>query len=225
MSILFGLPSLPFLVFFAELSVVTLGTIRIIFVSRGMKRLAPLLGTFEVSIWLFAIGQIMKNLNDLSCYVAFTAGFGVGTYLGIFIERKLALGNLMVLITSHRNTEYLIDRLKCANFGVTRLDAQGAKGPVQVVSTVIKRKELESVVAIIKEFDSKAFYSVNELQSAEQGVSPSQEKSPWGALANLLKTPGISPGSQSIMDTVLTSARPITGGTGLSVQTASRSEI
>jgi hypothetical protein len=60
--------------------------------------------------------------------------------------------------------------LKQANFGVTRLDAQGATGPVQVVSSVIKRKELEAVVAIIKAFDGKAFYSVNELQSAEQGV-------------------------------------------------------
>ena len=225
MSSLLELPGLPFLVFLAELSVVTLGTIRIIFVARGMKRLAPILGLFEVSIWLFAIGQIMKNLNDLSCYVAFTAGFGVGTYLGIYIERKLALGNLMVLITSHRNTESLIDCLKLANFGVTRLNAQGAKGPVQVVSTVIKRKELESVVAIIKEFDPKAFYSVNELQSAEQGVSPSQQKSPWGALSGLLRTPGIIPSSQRIMETVLTSARPSKENMRLQLKTASRSEI
>jgi uncharacterized protein YebE (UPF0316 family) len=170
MSSLFGLPTLPILVFFAELSVVTVGTIRIIFVARGMKRLAPILGIFEVSIWLFAIGQIMKNLSDLSCYCAFASGFGVGTYLGIIIENKLALGDVMVLITSHRETASLIENLKRADFGVTRLDAQGATGPVQVVSSVIKRKELESVVAIIKAFDPKAFYSVNELQSAAQGV-------------------------------------------------------
>jgi uncharacterized protein YebE (UPF0316 family) len=170
MSSLFGLPTLPLMVFLAELSVVTVGTIRIIFVARGMKRLAPVLGIFEVSIWLFAIGQIMKNLSDLSCYFAFASGFGVGTYLGILIENKLALGDVMVLITSHRETEPLIENLKQANFGVTRLDAQGATGPVQVVSSVIKRKELEAVVAIIKAFDCKAFYSVNELQSAEQGV-------------------------------------------------------
>jgi uncharacterized protein YebE (UPF0316 family) len=174
MSSLFGLPTLPILVFLAELSVVTLGTIRIIFVARGMKRLAPILGIFEVSIWLFAIGQIMKNLSDLSCYCAFASGFGVGTYLGIFIENKLALGDVMVLITSHRDTAPLIQMLKNSQFGVTRLDAQGATGPVQVVSSVIKRKELDSVVAIIKAFDSKAFYSVNELQSAEQGVFRSE---------------------------------------------------
>src|SRR6266567_75819 len=138
-----SMSTLPLLVFVAELCVVTIGTIRIIFVARGMKRLAPILGIFEVSIWLFAIGQIMKNLSDLSCYCAFASGFGVGTYLGIIIENKLALGDVMVLITSHRETASLIENLKCADFGVTRLDAQGATGPVQVVSSVIKRKELE----------------------------------------------------------------------------------
>lgn len=182
MGTLLGLPTLPLLVFFAELAVVTLSTIRIIFVARGLKTLAPILGVFEVSIWLFAIGQIMQNLSDISCYVAFASGFGVGTYLGIILERRLALGNLMVLITSHRDTEPLIDCLKQANFGVTRLDAQGAMGPVQVIASVIKRKELETVVGHIKRFDDEAFYSVNELQSAEQGVFPGE---PSNRLARL----------------------------------------
>src|SRR5437879_9949497 len=50
---------LPLLVFVAELCVVTISTVRIIFLSRGMKTFAAVLGFFEVTIWLFAIGQIM----------------------------------------------------------------------------------------------------------------------------------------------------------------------
>jgi uncharacterized protein YebE (UPF0316 family) len=74
---------LPLLVFVAEVCVVTLSTIRIIFVSRGMKVLASVLGFFEISIWLFAIGQIMQNLSDFGCYLAFSGGFTLGNYLGI----------------------------------------------------------------------------------------------------------------------------------------------
>ena len=52
---------LPFLIFFARVCDVSLGTIRIIFISKGLKYLAPLIGFFEILIWLLAIGQIIQN--------------------------------------------------------------------------------------------------------------------------------------------------------------------
>ncbi len=55
----------PLAIMLARICDVTLGTLRIIFLARGMKVLAPLLGFFEVLIWLVAIGQIMQNLSSL----------------------------------------------------------------------------------------------------------------------------------------------------------------
>src|SRR5215471_4871039 len=78
---------LPLLVFVAELTVVTLSTLRIIFLSRGNKLLAPILGFFEVTIWLFAIGQVMQNLQDPGCFLGFAGGFTLGNFLGILIEK------------------------------------------------------------------------------------------------------------------------------------------
>jgi uncharacterized protein YebE (UPF0316 family) len=169
---LLGIPILPLFVFLAEVAVVTIGTMRTIFVSRGRKRLAPILGIFEVSIWLFAIGQVMQNLSDVGCFVAFAAGFAAGNYFGILLEKKLAIGDLVVNVISRRDMRGLIESLKLAEYGVTVVAGQGATGPVQVVSTVIKRKELNNVLGIIKGFDGKAFYSVNELQTAASGVFP-----------------------------------------------------
>jgi uncharacterized protein YebE (UPF0316 family) len=168
----FGLPILPFFVFLAEVTVVTLGTMRTIFIARGRKGLAPILGLFEVSIWLFAIGQVMQNVHDLRCFVAFASGFAAGNYFGILLEKKLAIGNLIVTVTSHRDPCVLIESLTLAEYGVTVIGARGATGPVQVVSTVIKRKELNNVLAIVKQFDANAFYSVNEVQEAVAGISP-----------------------------------------------------
>src|SRR5215212_9519410 len=81
--------SLPGLIFLAEMTVVTCGTLRIIFVSRGQKYLAPCLGFFEIVIWLFAISQVMKHLHNGWCFLAFAGGFTVGNFLGILIEKKL----------------------------------------------------------------------------------------------------------------------------------------
>jgi uncharacterized protein YebE (UPF0316 family) len=166
------LPTLPLFIFFAEVCVVTLSTVRIIFIARGMKLRASLLGFAEVSIWLFAIGQIMQNLSDLGCYAGFAAGFALGNYLGITIEQKLALGNLVVRIITNKDGHELAQRLHEAGYGVTRVDGQGATGPVQVILTVIPRKKLPRVVSLLKTFNPRVFYSVDDLQSASQGIFP-----------------------------------------------------
>lgn len=164
--------AIPLVIFFAEMFVVTLSTIRIIFLSRGMKGLASSVGFFEVSIWLFAIGQIMQNLSDLRCYAAFAGGFTLGNYLGVVIHERLAIGHLVVRIITSRDATELVEGLTAGAYGVTCVNAQGSKGPVQVILTVIKRRDLERVVAILKGFDPRVFYSVDELHSTVEGVFP-----------------------------------------------------
>ncbi len=99
-------------IFLAEMCVVTLGTLRIIFVARGNRVLAPLLGFFEVLIWLFAISQVMKNLDSGACFLAFALGFTLGNFLGIVIEKKLALGMASVRIITSRPAATLMDQLR-----------------------------------------------------------------------------------------------------------------
>jgi uncharacterized protein YebE (UPF0316 family) len=166
------LPALPLLIFLAELSVVTLGTMRIIFLARGMRMLAPVLGFFEVCIWLFAVGQIMRNLNNLGCYFAFAAGFTMGNFLGIFLEKRLALGKVVIHVITARDAAELLARLRSANYGVTLLEGRGGVGPVKMVMTAIPRKDMTSVLELVKEFDPHAFYAVHDLQAAAAGIFP-----------------------------------------------------
>ncbi len=184
-SAIIASPWLPGLVFAAELCVVTLSTVRIICLGRGQKVPAAAIGFFEVSIWLFAIGQVMQNLSRLSCCLGFAAGFTAGNFLGVLVEKRLGLGTLVVRVITAREPAALVDRLRAAHYGVTCLDGQGAAGPVTVVLTVIPRKELAGVVAIIKGFDPLCFYSVDDVQSAESGVFPQAR----GGLAGVVPTP------------------------------------
>ena len=178
---------IPFFIFVAEMCVVTLSTLRTIFVARGMKGLAPVLGFFEVSTWLFAIGAVMKNLSDFRCSLAFAGGFTLGNYLGILIEQKLALGSVVVRTITSKDATPLVERLRAADYGVTVLDGQGGTGPVEVVFTVVPRKELDNVLALIKQFDANMFYSVDSLQSAGAGVSPLPRRRGWGVIPSPLK--------------------------------------
>ena len=134
---------LPLLIFLSRIIDVSIGTIRIIFVSRGKKNLAPLLGFFEVLVWITAISQIMKHLDNVACYFAYAAGFAAGTFVGMMIEEKLAIGMLVVRVILVKDECQLRERLSSSGFGVTVVDAQGANGEVKIVYTIIKRKELE----------------------------------------------------------------------------------
>jgi len=111
---------------------VTLDTLRIIYVSRGLKVLAASIGFIEVLIWLFAITQIFKNLTNPIYYVAYAGGFAMGNYVGIFIEEKMAVGTVVIRTITQKDASVLIKWLKTEGYGVTHIDAQGALGPVKL---------------------------------------------------------------------------------------------
>lgn len=163
---------LPLLIFAARILDVSIGTIRILFISRGTKFLAPFMGFFEVLIWLLAIGQIMQNLTNVVCYIAYAGGFATGTYVGILIEDKLAMGLLLVRVVTTKDATKLIEYLKSADFGVTHVAAQGVAGEVRIVLTIIRRKNLQRVVEIIRRFNPQAFYSTEDIRFVSKEVYP-----------------------------------------------------
>jgi len=162
----------PLLICLARVCDVSLGTIRIITVSKGMKALAAGLGFFEILIWLFAIGQIMQNLTNVANYIAFATGYSLGNYVGIYIEEKLSLGTIMLRIITKKKATELISFLKSAGYGVTGIKGDGVYGPVDVIFTIIKRKEYRTVVEIIKRFNPKAVYTVEDVKFANASLFP-----------------------------------------------------
>src|SRR3954465_6757959 len=91
-SELFKWAVLPLLIFIARTSDVTLGTLRNIFISKGFRNIVPFIGFFEVLIWLISIRQVMQHLDNPVCYIGFAGGFAMGTYVGLKVENRLALG-------------------------------------------------------------------------------------------------------------------------------------
>lgn len=165
---------LPILIFIARICDVTFGTIRIIFVSKGVKRIAPFLGFIEVFIWILAISQIMANLNNWVCYFAYAAGFATGNYVGMIIEEKLAMGTLILRIMISGLADNLIKALNHENFGTTTVRAEGSQGPVELIYTIVNRKDLKKVEEIIQHFNQNAFYSIEEVKKVNKGVFPQQ---------------------------------------------------
>lgn len=165
---------LPLLVFIARVIDVALGTLRIIFISRGKKYLAPLLGFVEVFIWIAVVAQIVRGVNDLITYLAYAAGFAAGNFVGIYIEDRLAIGAQVIRIIIPQGADQLISHLHDAGYGVTQVEGQGANGPVKLIYTVVKRKDISAVLAIIHQTHPHAFLSIEDLRSTQEGIFPTQ---------------------------------------------------
>lgn len=163
---------LPFLIFVARICDVTIGTVRIVMVAKGQKIWAPILGFFEVLIWLLAISRIFANLDNWVCYLAYGAGFASGNYIGIQIEEKLAMGIVKIQIITRKSADLLIENLKSSGYGITYHNAMGGTEDVSIIYTIIKRTNLEKVVQQIKTYNPNAFYSIEDVRFVSHGVFP-----------------------------------------------------
>ena len=165
---------LPFLIFLARVVDVTIGTIRIIFLNRGSRYLAPVLGFFEVLIWLVAIRQVLANLSNLFCYIGYAAGFAMGNFIGMLIDDKLAIGRLILRIIVQKDSEKLLNSLHRKGFGVTELEARGSRGKVRIIYTVIDRINLDRALHSIEKYNPNAFYTIESVQTVKEGIFPAQ---------------------------------------------------
>ncbi len=165
---------IPMMLFVARILDVSIGTIRIILISKGYRSIAPVLGFVEALIWVMAAGLVMSHLNNVFYYAAYAAGFASGTYVGIWIEEKLSLGKVIVRVITNRDASELLEHLRDEEFAATSLDAEGKYGPVKVLFLICNRKSLVSVVNTIKEYNPKAFYTIEDLRYVSGGVMPTK---------------------------------------------------
>ncbi len=161
---------LPLLIFCSRIFDQSVGTLRMIFVSKGLKKLAPLFAFFESLIWLLAIGEIMKHLNNPLCYIAYAGGYAIGNYTCMWLDERISIGNVIIRVILNVETHELIDQLRAASFGLTVLDAEGSKGKVKVVFSIIKRKDVKHFINILNEYSPHSFYTIEEVRSVNEGV-------------------------------------------------------
>ena len=154
-----------------------LGLLRLLGGSRGGRWIVPLLGFIEMLVWLLAVRQIMQNLTNIYCYLAFAGGFAMGNFVGMYIEEKLAFGLQVIRVITRQDAAELINVLKEKRFGVTVVDAQGTTGKVNIIFMIINRRDWKKVIGLIQKFNPKAFYSIEDVKSVSEGVFPEESHS------------------------------------------------
>ena len=161
---------LPVMIFLGRVIDVTLGTLRVIFVSKGAKNIAPFIGFFEVLIWIIIISQIFARANDWIAYLSFAAGYATGSYVGIMLEKRIAYGVVLCRIYTQKNGADLLKKLNQKNFGATMTRGEGSVNQVYIIEAVIDRKQLKSLEQLLITFDPNIFYVVEDVRTRQNGI-------------------------------------------------------
>jgi len=172
---------IPLLIFLARIVDQSIGILRILFATKGFKYLALLAGFFESIVWLLAISQIMKHLDNVYCYIAFAGGFAIGNFTGIYIEQRLSIGNVIVRVVFQKDSKLTLLLLKRLKFRITIVDAMGMDSPVKMIFATIRRNDLKKFIRILNKNNPNAFYTVEDVRMVKEGYF---EKNNWLFLNN-----------------------------------------
>ena len=170
---------LPILIFCARIIDVSIGTVRIMFISKSYRLPAAALGFIEVLLWLFAMTQILQHLTNPVMYLAFAGGFATGNFVGIVLENKIAVGTAMIRVITRVEAIELIQHLRKDGFTLTSLDAEGNTGPVKVLFTVVKRKFIPEVIELVKTYNPNAFYTIEDVNFVKQPLGTTAPGRQW----------------------------------------------
>lgn len=156
-------------IFFARVVDQSLGTVRIIMISRGNRLLAPLIGFFEVLIWLLAISRALATLSGPLSYVIYAAGFAVGNYVGMLLEEKIAIGYQSIRVITSRVVSALPLTLREEGFGITEVHGRGMKKDVSILYTVVAKGEVKKLLEIVNTLEPAAFITIEDVKSFQSG--------------------------------------------------------
>ena len=197
-ELLFAGPWGPLVIFCLRIFDVSLSTMRILLSVRNQRLAVPIIGFFEVLIWIFAVGNAIRHLDSGWHVFGYASGFAAGSMVGIWLEEKLAIGLATLRIISRSGVE-LAEALRDRGYGVTEFAAQGREGRVEVVYTAVARREIGRVIAVVDEWDPEAFITVEEPRQVRRGwmMSTPRQRLPVGLPMSRWMDRAMKPGRRS----------------------------
>ncbi|CAN5696925.1 DUF2179 domain-containing protein [soil metagenome] len=159
----------PLIIFGLRIVDVTLATVRMLLTMRNARKAVPIIGFFESLIWVVAVGTAIQNLHSIWHILGYSGGFASGTLVGLWLEGKMAVGLATVRIITRTSGEEVADTLRDRGFGVTEFEGHGRRGRVALIYTLVKRRQIEAVLAEVERTDPGAFISVEEPRIIRRG--------------------------------------------------------
>jgi uncharacterized protein YebE (UPF0316 family) len=184
---IFASPWGALVIFALRIVDVSCDTMRVIFAIRGKRGIAGCLGFIQALVWIFAVGNAVKHLDSVLHVLGYAGGYAMGTFIGVTLEQAIAYGVSTVRIVSKAAGVEIAEALRQAGHGVTEFGGFGRSGAVEIINTVIQRRDINEVLAITTAHDKDAFVTVEEPKVLRGGMIAAHDWRLGGPLLRWMK--------------------------------------
>ncbi len=177
-------------VFLARIVDVSLGTLRTISIVKGMMWMAFWIGILEISIWLVVMSTVILKIQEVPVLgVFFVFGFAFGNVVGIMIEKRLLIGDIVLRVISRKHPLHMTQALRQAGFRVTTFQGEGMSGPVVELYMICRRRERKKIINLVHKFEPDAFYVSEQAGDASKPYGPTVRSTmlSFGGWRNIMK--------------------------------------
>jgi len=157
------------LIFALRVTDMSLDTLRVLFVMRGRKGPAWVLGFFQALVFILAISSVLQNLDNPLNIIGYAAGFATGNVLGMLIEERIAIGHVQVSIVSPRRGAAIAERMREEGYAITEIPARGRDGMVTMLTCSVFRRYVGRVHQVVEEIDPEAFITAEDVRPVRRG--------------------------------------------------------
>jgi len=161
--------SFPMVIFFIRMSDMSIDTLRVMFVIRGRKLLALILGFFQSSLWVVAISSVLSNLDNPWNIIGYASGFAAGNVVGMTIEQWLAIGHSNLRVISSRRGNLIAEIIRKSGYAVTEVPSRGKDGMVLMILCSVFRRDVNNIKREICDIDQDAFITVEDVYPLHRG--------------------------------------------------------
>lgn len=160
-------------IFFGKLLEVSVSTLRIVLINRGIRAFGSALAVIEITIWLIVTSTVLAGFqSDPLKIVVYALAFGLGNYIGSWLDEKLAFGlsSVQVVVPDMEAAQRLSTTLREKGFGITTIDVHGIENETRfMLLTMIRRKSLHEALNLINRTCDRAVVTVADVKSQKGG--------------------------------------------------------
>ncbi|MFV1858134.1 MAG: DUF2179 domain-containing protein [Anaerolineales bacterium] len=160
---------LPILIFFIRVTDMSLDTLRVLFVVRGRRPQAWVVGFVQSALWVIAVASVLNHLDNLLNVLAYAAGFATGNVVGMRIEERLAIGHSHLRVISRQRGQAVAGAVRSAGYAVTELSGRGKDGTVSILTTSVRRRDIDPVRSEVLQADPDAFVTLSDVRPLHRG--------------------------------------------------------
>lgn len=156
-------------IFIIRVISIAMDMLRFLLGLRGKTTIAWVLGFVETVMFVYSMGWVLRDTSNVLNVIAYCAGFATGNTLGLWLEKKLAIGFSHITLISKLMDMELTDAIRAEDYAVTEITARGKDGDVAMLTMTVRRKDAKRIEALAKSVDPEVFITSEDISPISSG--------------------------------------------------------